>query len=102
MDVATLDEEKSSSLIFFTRNERGMFQWVKTRRREKHMREETPLRKHADGRAGFDGKSLFSPTGGGREEEEEASAAPQKKKKKSKKKKKHRMRKKMETGGERG
>lgn len=87
MDVATLDEEKSSSLIFLTRNERGMFQWVKTRRREKHMRGETPLRKHADGGAGFDGKSLFFPTGGGREEEE-ALVAPSKKRRKRQKKKK--------------
>lgn len=36
-----MDEEKSSSLIFFTKNERGMFQWVKTQSREKHMRDET-------------------------------------------------------------
>lgn len=85
MDVATLDEEKSSSLIFLTRNERGMVQWVKTRRREKHMREETPLRKHADGGAGFGGKSLFlfspNPDGGRREDggEEAASGPPPKK-----------------------
>lgn len=41
MEAVTLDEEKSSSLIFFTKNERGMFQWVKTQSREKHMREKT-------------------------------------------------------------
>lgn len=46
-------------MIFLTKNERGMFQWVKTRRREKHMREGSLLRKHADGKAGPDGKSLF-------------------------------------------
>lgn len=83
MDVATLDEEKSSSLIFLTKNERGMFQWVKSRRREKHMREETPLRKHADGGAGYGGKSLFFPsTAAG--EKKKRRRPPQKKKKKTK------------------
>lgn len=84
MDVATLDEEKSSSLIFLTKNERGMFQWVKTRRREKHMREETPLRKHADGGAGFGGKSLFSPPTAADGKKKKRRRPPQKKKKKTK------------------
>ena len=35
-----MDEEKSSSLIFLTKNERGMFQRMETQCQEKHMGEQ--------------------------------------------------------------
>lgn len=85
--MVTLDEEKSSSLIFFTKNERGMFQWVKTQSGEKHMREKT-----------LGGSTLTNGAGLTVILSVDVKTTTQIRKKK----KNHEIRKKMETSGEEG